>query len=173
MVVLDNQIVHLADCPGIANFFCKTFLDCNVSQTDRDKTKLFQVLTTKWASEREKEGQLDQAQADAIVDTAVQVISSDVVNIPEFARTVIPDRALRQDFQETLRQKTLQDSEFVPDKAYVQKITTKKRFVADYGITVSGDAQHFDSVVSVDTGRDADGKLTVTIKTSRWTPQVR
>jgi nucleoid-associated protein YejK len=173
MVVLDNQIVHLSDRPGVANFFCKTFLDCNLSQTDRDKTKLFQTLTSKWASDREKEGRLDQAQADVIVDTAIQAIRSDVVNIPQFAGAVIPDQALRQDFQETLRQKTLQDAEFVPDKEYVQKITTKKRYIADFGITVSGDAEQFDKVVGVGNVRDANGQITVTIKTTRWTPKVR
>jgi len=173
MVVLDNQIVHLSDRPGVANFFCKTFLDCNLSQTDRDKTKLFQTVTAKWVNEREKEGRLDQAQADAIVDTAIQAIRSDVVNIPQFAGAVIPDQALRQDFQEILRQKTLQDAEFNPDKEYVQKITTKKRYVADFGITVSGDAEYFDAVVRVGSARDANGQLTVTIKTTRWTPKIR
>jgi len=173
MVVLDNQIVRLSDRAGVANFFCKTFLDCNLSQTDRDKTKLFQTITTKWVSEREKEGRLDQAQADAIADTAIQAIRSNVVNIPQFASTVIPDSELRQDYQETLRQKTLHDAEFAPDKEYVQKITTKKRYVADFGVTVSGDAEHFDEVVAVDNTRDANGQLTVTIKTTRWTPKIR
>jgi hypothetical protein len=173
MVVLDNQIVHLSDRPGVANFFCKTFLDCNLSQTDRDKTKLFQTVTAKWLNEREKEGRLDQAQADAIADTAIQAIRSDVVNIPQFASTVIPDPALRQDYQETLRQKTLQDAEFAPDKEYVQKVTIKKRYEADFGITVSGDAEHFDEVVTVDNIRDTNGQITVTIKTTRWTPKIR
>jgi len=54
MVVLDNQIVHVADRPTVANFFCKTFLACELAQTDRDKTKLFQTATTKWVAEREK-----------------------------------------------------------------------------------------------------------------------
>jgi nucleoid-associated protein YejK len=173
MVILDNQILHLSDRPGVANFFCKTFLDCNLFQTDQDKTKVFQKVTSKWVSDHEKEGSLDQALADAISATAIQAMRSDVVNIPQFAAAVIPDPALRQDFQATLRQKTLEDAEFAPDKAYVQKITKKRRFEADHGIVVSGDAEHFDDVVKVDTTRDVNNQLTVTIKTTRWKEQAR
>src|SRR6266478_208443 len=107
MVVLDNQIVHVSDRPGVANFFCKTFLDCSLSQTDRDKTKLFQRLTSNWVNAREKEGKLEQAQADVIADAAIQAIRSEVVNIPRFAGAVIADPLLREDFQESLRQRTL------------------------------------------------------------------
>jgi len=173
MVVLDNQIGHLSDRPGVANFFCKTFLDCSLSQTDRDKTKTFQKWTSKWVDAKEKEGQLDQAQADVIADAAIQVIRSDKVNIPQFAGAVIPNQDLREDFQESLRQNNLQDAEFLPDKEYVQKMTTRKKYLADYGITVSGDAEHFEKVVSVDTTRDVNNCITVTIKTRKWTPQVR
>jgi hypothetical protein len=172
MVVLDNQIVHVADRPTVANFFCKTFLACELAQTDRDKTKLFQTATTKWVAEREKENRIDQSQADAIVATAAQAIRSDVVNVPEFARTVIAEPVLRQDFQESV-QKTLKDPEFTPDHEYAQKVTTKKRYIADHGIIVSGPTEHFDDVVKVDWNLDADRNITVTIKTRRWTQQIR
>lgn len=173
MVVLDNQILHLSDRPGVANFFCRTFLDCNLSQTDRDKTKLFQISTVKWLKAKEKDGQLDQAQADVIADAAIQAIRSDVVNIPRFAGAVIANPVLREDYQTSLRDRSLQDAEFAPDREFVQKVTVKKRYVADHDITVSGDAEHFDQVVKVDSARDANGQITVTIKTTKWTPQIR
>jgi nucleoid-associated protein YejK len=173
MVILDNQIGHLSDRPGVANFFCKTFLECTLSQTDRDKTKLFQTSTSKWVETKEKEGRLDQAQAESIRDAAREEIRRpDPLNIPEFARVVINDPALREDFRQTLREEKLEDAEFVPDQQYAQKTTAKKKYLADHGITVSGDAIHFDEVVKVNWEPDVENRLTVTIKTTKWTQQI-
>lgn len=173
MVILDNQIGHLSDRTGVANFFCKAFLECTISQTDRDKTKLFQTSTRKWVEAKEKEGRLDQAQAESIRDAAREEIRRpDPVNIPEFARVVINDPTLREDFQQTLREEKLQDAEFVPDQQYAQKTTAKKKYLADYGIAVSGDAIHFDELVRVNWEPDAENRLTVTIKTTKWTQQI-
>jgi nucleoid-associated protein YejK len=173
MVILDNQIGHLSDHPGVANFFCKTFLECTLSQSDRDKTKLFQTSTRKWVEAKEKEGRLDQAEAESIRDAARQEIRRpDPVNISEFARVVINDPALRENFQQTLREEKLEDAEFVPDQQYAQKTTAKKKYLADHGITVSGDAVHFDEVVNVNWEPDAENRLTVTIKTTKWTQQI-
>jgi len=85
---------------------------------------------------------------------------------------VIAEPVLRQDFQESV-QKTLKDPEFTPDHEYAQKVTTKKRYIADHGIIVSGPTEHFDDVVKVDWNLDADRNITVTIKTRRWTQQIR
>jgi hypothetical protein len=171
MVILDNQIAHLSDSPGVANFFSRTFLDCELWQTERDKTRLFRKLTTKWIDEHYEVLGADQART--LYDGARQVILSDSVNVRDFGRVLVPDRRLREDYERYLQDGGLHDRQFVPDRAYAEQATRKRKFRADGDILVSGDADHFAELVTVDTTPDAQNRITVTIKTTRWTEQTR
>lgn len=171
MVILDNQIDHLYDAAGVANFFCRTFLECDLWQSNRDKTKLFRSLTSRWV--KANYDSLEPAQADLIATSARNAILSESVNVREFARVTIADRDLRNNFLEYLRQNRLEDAQFVPDHAYAERATRKKKYKADGGITVAGDADEFDEIVTVSNERDAQNRFTVTIRTTRWTEEVR
>jgi hypothetical protein len=171
MVILDNQIIHLHDAAGVANFFCRTFLECELWQSDRDKTKLFRTLTSKWAKTNYE--QLEQQQVDLITNAAREAIRSDVVNIQQFANVAIQDRGLREEYLTFLRENRLIDVEFSPDRAYAEQATRKKKYKADGGVVVSGDADEFDHIVTVDNTRDAQNQITVTIKTTRWTEELK
>jgi 37-kD nucleoid-associated bacterial protein len=171
MVILDNQISHLTESSGVANFFCRTFLECELWQTDREKTRLFRRLTTKWVDSHYD--QLGAQQADVMTTGARQAIRSDSVNVREFARTLIPDPHLRADYERYMEDNNLHDVEFTPDQRYAEQVTQKKKYRGDGGIIVSGDADQFDELVHVDTTPDAQNRITVTIKTTRWTEQSR
>jgi hypothetical protein len=170
MVILDNQIAHLYETQGVANFFCRTFLECELWQTEREKTRLFRTLTTKWIQERYAD--LEPAQADLVSSAARRAILSDRVNIREFGRVVIPE-PMREDYEAFLRDHNLRDLEFTPDHEYAEQATRKKKFKADGGIVVSGDADQFEDIVAVDHRRDAQNRFTVTIKTTQWIEQTR
>ena len=171
MVILDNQIVHLHDTAGVANFFCRTFLECELWQSNKDKTKLFRSLTSKWIKQNYE--LLAPAQADVIGNTARNAILSESVNVREFANVTITDETLRSQFLQYLRDNRLEDVTFNPDHEYAERATRKKKFKADGGIVVSGDADEFDEIVSVNNERDAQQRVTITIKTTRWTEEVR
>lgn len=171
MVILDNQIAHLYDTTGVANFFCRTFLECELWQSDRDKTKLFRTLTSRWV--RENYATLAPAQADVITSAARNAILSESINLREFANVTIADAGLRSQFLDFLRVNRLEDVEFRPDHVYAEQATRKKKFKADGGVIVSGDADEFDQIVTVNNERDAQNRVTVTIKTTRWTEEVR
>ena len=171
LVILDNQIAHLSDSPGVANFFSRTFLDCELWQTDQEKTRLFRRLTTKWVDEHYEE--LGAGQAQTLYDGARQAILSESVNVRDFGSVLIPDRRLREDYESYLNQGGLRDVQFVPDKAYAEHATRKRKFRADGDILVTGDADRFDDLVTVNTIRDAQNRITVTIRTTRWTEQTR
>lgn len=171
MVILDNQIAHLYDTSGVANFFCRTFLECELWQSSKDKTKLFRSLTSKWVKQNYEH--LEPAQADLITSAARTAILSDSVNVREFANVTIPDRDLRNQFLTYLRENRLEDLEFTPDHEYAERATRKKKYKADGGIVVSGDADEFDEIVTVNNERDAENRFTITIKTTRWTEEVR
>lgn len=171
MVILDNQIAHLYDASGVANFFCRTFLECELWQSNKDKTKLFRTLTSKWIKLNYE--RLEPAQADVMAGAARSAILSESVNVREFANITIPDRALRTQFLDYLRENRLEDLEFLPDQDYAQRATRKKKYKADGGIVVSGDADEFDEFVNVSNDRDAENRVTVTIKTTRWIEEVR
>lgn len=170
MVILDNQIAHLYDTPGVANFFCRTFLECELCQTNREKTRLFRTLTTKWTQQRYAD--LEPAQADLIFNATRQAVMSDSVNIREFARVVVPAE-LREDYETFLREHNLRDLEFTPDHQYAEQATRKKKYKADGGITVSGDADQFENLVQLNLERDAQNRFTITIKTTQWIEQTR
>lgn len=170
MVILDNQISHLTDAAGVANFFCRTFLECELWQTDREKTRLFRTLTTKWTQQRYSE--LEPSEADLISKAARQAILGKSISVREFTNVVIPER-LRADYATYLQDHNLRDLEFSPDHQYAEQATRKKKFRADGGITISGDADQFENVVSVDLERDAQNRVTVTIKTTQWIEQTR
>lgn len=171
MVILDNQIAHLYDASGVANFFCRTFLECELWQSDRDKTKLFRTLTSKWIKLNYEH--LEPAQADVMAGAARTAILSESVNVREFANVTIPDQNLRNQFLGYLRDNRLEDLEFSPDHEYAERATRKKKYKADGGIVVSGDADEFDEFVSVSEQRDAENRVTVTIKTTRWVEEIR
>jgi hypothetical protein len=171
MVILDNQIARLLDTSGVANFFCKTFLECELWQTDREKTRLFRSLTTKWVQDHYHE--LEPAQSEVISAAARQAILSDSVNVREFGRVTIPDPRLRGDYEAYLHDHNLHDVEFSPDRQYAEQATRKRKYKGDGSIVLSGDADQFDELVKVDWNRDAQNRITVVIKTTLWTEQTR
>jgi len=113
MVILDNQIAHLHDASGVANFFCRTFLECELWQSNKDKTKLFRTLTSKWVKQNYE--LLAPAQADVIGSAARNAILSEAVNVREFANVTITDENLRSQFLRYLRENRLEDVTFSPD----------------------------------------------------------
>lgn len=171
MIILDNQIAHLHDAAGVANFFCRTFLECELSQSNRDKTKLFRALTSRWVKAHYAD--LQPAQADVITNAARTAIMGDSINVREFANVTIADQGLRTEFMQYLRDNRLEDPEFTPDHEYAESATRKRKYKADGGIVVSGDAAEFDEIVSVNPERDAQNRFTVTIRTTVWTEEVR
>lgn len=138
MVILDNQIAHLHDAAGVANFFCRTFLQCDLWQSNRDKTKLFRSLTSKWV--KQKYDELEQAVVDLINNAAREAILGDSINVSEFANVTIRDRALRAEYLRFLRENRMEEVEFEPDHEYAERATRKKKYKADGGVVVSGDA---------------------------------
>jgi hypothetical protein len=171
MVILDNQITHLHDVGGVANFFCRTFLECELWQSNRDKTKLFRTLTSRWVKEQYE--QLDQGQVDLISNAARSAILGDAINVREFANVTIQNQDLRTQYLQFLQENRLEDLEFQPDHDYAQRATRKKKYKADGGVVVSGDADEFDDIVTVNEERDAQNRITVTIKTTTWTEEVK
>jgi len=167
MIILDNQIVHLHDAAGVANFFSRTFLQAELWQSDRDKTRLFRSLTAQWIKKHYDELLPDQA--DTITNGARQAILSDTpINLREFANVLIPSESLRQNYSQFLRDNRLEDAEFTPDKQYARQATKRRKYKAEGGLTVSGDADEFDQLVTVNPDRDAQNRFTITIKTTRW-----
>lgn len=171
MVILDNQISSINEATGAANFFSKTFLEAELWLTDMERTRLFRSLTTEWVAERYKD--LPPEQADAITSTARSAILSDSVNVRNFAEVTIPDASLRVDYLQHLRQNRLEDVEFSPDHTFAEKVTKRKKYRAEGGLIVSGDAADFDELVKVDYERDAQNRITVTIKTTRWIEEAK
>lgn len=167
MIILDNQIAHLHDAAGVANFFSRTFLQAELWQSNRDKTRMFRSLTAQWIKQHYDEFLPDQA--DTLTNGARQVILSDApVNLHEFANVLIPSEPLRQNYLQFLRENRLEDAEFSPDKQYALQATKRKKYKAEGGLTVAGDADEFDQLVTINPERDAQNRFTVTIKTTRW-----
>jgi hypothetical protein len=167
MVILDNQIKTIYEAAGSANFFSKTFLDAELGLTDTDKTRLFKTRTSEWVEKNYPKLPADQAHN--ITRTASEAIRSDSVNVRTFADVVITDASLRQDYLVYLRQKGLEDTEFTPDRAFAEKLTKRKKYKADGELVLSGEAEDFDRLVTVDFEKDLQNRITVTIKTTRWT----
>jgi hypothetical protein len=167
MIILDNQIAHLHDAVGVANFFSRTFLQAELWQTDRDKTRLFRSLTAQWIKQHYDEFLPDQA--DTLTSGARQAILSDApINLRQFSNVLIPNEPLRLNYLQFLRDNRLEDAEFSPDKQYAQQVTKRRKYKAEGGLTVSGDADEFYQLVTVNNERDAQNRFTITIKTTRW-----
>ena len=172
MIILDNQIAHLHDSAGVANFFSRTFLQAELWQSDRDKTRLFRSLTAQWIKDHYDE--LSPDQADTVTKGARQAILSDApVHLREFAHVLIPSEPLRQNYLQYLRDNRLEDVQFSADQQYAQQATKRKRYKAEGGLTVSGDADEFDRLVSFNPVKDAQNRFTITIKTTRWIEEAK
>jgi hypothetical protein len=153
MVILDNQIKTIYEAAGAANFFSKTFLEAELTLTDTDKTRLFRTLTAEWVEKNYQK--LPPKQAHNITDTASESIRGDSVNVRKFADVVISNASLRQDYLQYLRQNRLVDVEFSPDQDFAEKVTKRRRYRADGALIVSGEAEDFDKLVSVNYKTDA------------------
>jgi hypothetical protein len=167
MIILDNQIAHLHDAAGVANFFSRTFLQAELWLSDRDKTRLFRSLTAQWIKQHYDE--LSPDQADAVTKGSRLAILSDApVHLREFANVLIPSEPLRHNYLQFLRDNRLEDVQFSADQQYAQQATKRKKYKAEGGLTVSGDADEFDRLVTINPEKDAQNRFTITIKTTRW-----
>jgi nucleoid-associated protein YejK len=170
LTILDNQISAIEDRPGIANFFCRTFLDCELALTDKRRAILFGKFTEKWLEKKEKEGVLAPDEVMTMKKFLRQAFKSDVINVPNFATIAITNEELRRDYLEYLRDNGLHDLEitpaFPPSPREIRKFTIKT-FEGDCSLRIEIDADCFEEMVEV--GKPgSDNIRTITIRTANW-----
>jgi hypothetical protein len=166
--VLDQQAARHGGHRLVASFFIKDFLKCKVGLNRKDKTKTFIVGSYEWVAQ--KETTWPEEDVERFKRRTISAARDNVVDLPEFAETVISDAEEQEEYLEYLIEREgLEELEFSPDPEERRRLTKYAYYEGDNGlqIRIESDAVGPDKTMQVGE-RDETGMRTITIRTATW-----
>ncbi|ENY99352.1 hypothetical protein HMPREF1092_03238 [Clostridium thermobutyricum] len=159
LLVLDERTKSKSEEYG-SDFFTNTFLDCEIFQNNRDKTKDFIEITEKFLKNRD----LNPIEVMQCRDNLRRTIKDeDVINTEDIADEIFRDKEIREEFNDLIKEK-LEDTEINVDREWVEQKFKKVKLKLDNDIEISLPEELYLDKNKFSILKNGDNTVSVTIK---------
>ena len=154
------------DDESTVTYWRERFLKCVEVQSPKELTQIVIRETEKWLESNE-ENVSPEAGAELREAVREGAVSDEVLNILSIAEKMIEDDDMRDNYIGRLQQKGLSKTSFRPDNDWAEKNATKKKYMLDGGVTITGQRDAMDDIVQMMPKSD-DGKTRLVIESKRF-----
>lgn len=162
LLVIDESSKKKDEDEYGANYFVNHLLGCSIINSNKDYTKRFSDAVEVWTRTNVLE---DAEKAEKIRGTVNKVLKeNDTITIEEIAANIFDDEIItKENFSEFIKASDVPE-EFVVDKPFAEKKTSKKKIKVDKDIVLTISQDSYDDLSKFEIVKNGDGTINMVIK---------